>query len=519
MAPRGTDGGSRASDGSPGDVAGSISSSWAGLHRLRASFTAARTRADERTLRELARTLGATAVPLCVRELAGGAERRVWAIELLREIAEVAGDRVRAALRTVAGTDPVAAGPALDDDTKLVVLALLAELGDDTATARFADPERVHRQSLARFANQLDTAADVASAAELLISRLSADEILQFIEAFAETSPDGARRLSDELCARIDLDVTARGELARVTAALRIPRPPARERSIAAAPEPAPRRALGRPALLVGLRHADGRTVVAVVRRAPRGPGDPAARWRALCVLCDPTGAIGSVLYRDDATLRTTRDEVLGPLEADGYQRFALTAAAARRLVGAAARRSVSLGRALPSAYYLGRDLLGLDDAHVVGARASGPAALLGRAVDLLAAGDSARARPLLEHVAAVAPDDPEAASSLGLCLLAQGDLAQALRHLERAAWLEPAWPLHHWNLAAAAHRAGQLARCAQALRDFLVRADDPVAGSVDPGHARRVVLARRFVADHARYQAATGSPAPAPDHDGGLSS
>ncbi len=509
MPPAGTVDGSNARDGSPG----TISASWAGLHRLRGSFGARRTRVDERALFDLARGLGATAVPLCLRELGGPADRRLWAVELLRVIAEVAGDRVRAGLRAVTDQPavgaPAAAAGAINDDAKLIVLALLAELGDDTATARFADPARMHRQSLARFATQLDTPADVASAADLLIERLSPGEILEFVEAFSEASADGARRLSAELCARVDLDVAARGELARLTSPLHLSRAPSRT----GPPERAPRRPLARPALLVGMRHADGRTVVAIVRRAPRAAGEPPAGWRALCVLCDPTGTITSVLYRDDAGLRTVRDEVLAPLEADGYQRFAMSAAAARRLVGAAARRSVSLGRALPSAYYLGRDLLGLDDAHVVGARATGPAALLGRAVDLLAAGDSARARPLLEHVVAMSPDDAEAASSLGLCLLAQGDVAAALAQLERAAWLEPAWPLHHWNVAAAAHRAGELARCARALRDFLVRADDPVATSVDPGHARRVTLARRFVADHARLVGTDRAPG---DHDGG---
>jgi hypothetical protein len=49
---------------------------------------------------------------------------------------------------------------------------------------------------------------------------------------------------------------------------------------------------------------------------------------------------------------------------------------------------------------------------------------------------------------------------------------------------------------------------CAKALREFLARADDPsigtLAGAVDPGHSRRVSLARRFIADHARLEQAT---------------
>lgn len=471
-----------------------ISGSWAGLHRLRASFDGPRTRSEERVLLDEARVLGATAVPLCARELAAttSSDRRTWAVTLLRTLAETAGDRVRAALREVA------AGAATDD-AKLAALGLLAELGDETTTASFADPDRIHQQSLLRFATQLDTAADVASAADLLVSRLEPEEIIEFIESFAEASPDGARRLADELCARVDLDVSARSELVRVAAPLRLTCPPPVARP------------LGRPALLVGLRHHDGRIVIAVARRSPPLAGEgrsSARRWRFLCVLCDAAGSISDVHYRDDATLAVLREEVVDPLEAAGYARFSVTGAAARRLVGAAARRTVSSGRTLSSAYYLGRDLLGITDGHVVGGRAGEPAALLGRAVDLLAAGESARARPLLEHCVAIAPDDAEAASSLGLCLLAQGDVTGAVRHLQRAAWLEPAWPLHHWNVAAAAHRAGDLAICAEALREFLVRADEPsiapLAGAVDPGHVRRVALARRFVADHARLEQAT---------------
>lgn len=469
-----------------------ISGSWAGLHRLRASFDGPRTRSEERVLLDDARVLGATAVPLCARELAGAAslDRRTWAVTLLRALAEDSGDRVRAALRELAGG-------AASDDAKLAALGLLAELGDETATASFADPGRIHQKSLERFATQLDTAADVASAADLLVSRMEPEEIIEFIESFADASPEGARRLADELCARVDLDVSARSELVRVAAPLRLTCPPPVARP------------LGRPALLVGLRHGDGRIVVAVARRSPAGDGRPTARrWRFLCVLCDAAGSIADVHYRDDATLTVLREEVVRPLEAAGYQRFEVTGAAARRLVGAAARRTVSSGRTLPSAYYLGRDLLGITDGHVVGGRAGEPAALLGRAVDLLAAGESARARPLLEHCVATAPDDAEAASSLGLCLLSQGDLSGAVRQLQRAAWLEPAWPLHHWNVAAAAHRAGDLPICACALREFLARADDPsigtLAGAVDPGHARRVSLARRFIADHARLEQAT---------------
>jgi tetratricopeptide (TPR) repeat protein len=454
-----------------------ISRSWIDLHRVRASFDAPRTRVEEANLRAIARTLGATVVPLCVRELPGAPARRAWALDLLRSVAQVADERVRIALREFAGK-------AGHDEAKLAALALLAELGDETATGRFDDPQEMHQQSLARFAHQLASPAEIASAADLLVSRLAPDELVEFVEAFSEADPDRARALGDELAARVDLDVNARGELSRVTAPLRLTTPAERPRR--------PARALGRPALLAGLRHADGRVVIAVARRV-RGE----SRWRSLAVLCGADGQLDSVRYADDTTPREVREAILAPLLADGYQRFALTATAAQRLIAAAARCAVTSGKSLPSPYYLGRDLLGLADSHLAAGSDRDRAALLGRAIDLLAGGAPERARPLLAHCAALSPDDPDAQAHLGLCLLRLGDFAAAVAALTRAAWLEPAWPLHHWNLAAAAHRAGDVATCARALHAFLDHAGDPLAHAIDASHGHRVALARRFLIDH----------------------
>ena len=457
-----------------------ISGSWARLHRLQATFAAGtRTRAEERAALADARALGATAVPSCLRGLRGPAAGRAWVIAVLRAVAEGAPERVRAGLRTL--TDGAAA-----DDVKLAALSLLAELGDETATARFADPIEVHRQSLARFESQLGSPADIASAAELLISRLAPSALVEFVVAFADACPDGARRLGEELCARVELDVQARLEVDRLLGPLRL----------AAAPSVRPQ---GRPALLTGLRHDDGRAVIAIARRVS---GE--RRWRSLCVLVDASGALADVLYRDAGTLAQLRDSVIEPIAAEGYQRLTMTAASARRQVALAARRAVALGRRLPPGYYLGRDLLELTDSHLQGEPALDAPALLGRALELLAAGDRARARPLLEHVVGRRPDDAEAVSALGLCLLGLGLAGDAVRTLARAAELEPAWPLHHWNLAAAAHRAGRLEVCAHALAAFLARADEPGAATIDAGHHRRVALARRFIADHRRYHSAT---------------
>jgi hypothetical protein len=70
---------------------------------------------------------------------------------------------------------------------------------------------------------------------------------------------------------------------------------------------------------------------------------------------------------------------------------------------------------------------------------------------------------------------------------------------LDRAALLEPEWPIHHWNAAAAAHRAGRAGACYLALRSFVERAADAPPAALDAGHATRVDVARRFLGDYER--------------------
>ena len=103
----------------------------------------------------------------------------------------------------------------------------------------------------------------------------------------------------------------------------------------------------------------------------------------------------------------------------------------------------------------------------------------------------------MLRAIAAASKTTPDAQAHLGLCRFRLGDFPAAVAALTRAAWLEPARPLHHWNLAAAAHRAGDPATCARALHAFLDHAGDPLAHTIDASHGHRVALARRFLVDH----------------------
>src|SRR5262249_11154982 len=96
---------------------------------------------------------------------------------------------------------------------------------------------------------------------------------------------------------------------------------------------------------------------------------------------------------------------------ADGYRVASRDVDHARDVVATAARLTGESTRVLPSPYYLGRDLLGLTDAHVGGRGLGDPAsAALARAIELVAAGDHARAVAMLAHCA---PGQPDADAAL----------------------------------------------------------------------------------------------------------
>lgn len=470
----------------PGGRAGSFLA----LRDLAASFGEARTERRKRELRALAASVGSVAIPLCLRQLDG--PERAWAAELLQSIA-LAGDaslkaRVVGELHGLAG----AGTAALDDDAKVAVLKLLAELGEASLAASFRDAGAIHRRSLGELADLLTCRPDVALAADLLVSQLDPDQLIDFVDGLTQAAPARTRHLVDELLVRTDLDPGLRGELVRIAAPLSLIEcePLAEE----------PRRR----ARIVCLRHPGGRVVVLAMRRTTPGS------TRCLVLLVDDGDLIDG-LYRDDAAPPAIDAELLAPLLADGFVPVAERPAAVRELLVAAARKSIAAGDELPNAYFLGRDLLDLGDAHQPDRwQPDLPTTLLGRAVDLLAAGEPERARPLLERCADLSPDDADAASSLGLCLLSNGDLDGARRHLERAARLEPAWPIHVWNLASVAHRQGRIDACYLAMRRFLALSRAPGSLTGDPDQPARVDLAERFVADHERLSrlANDGKPA-----------
>jgi Tfp pilus assembly protein PilF len=450
------------------------------LRDLADSFVEVRSERRKRELRSLAASVGSVAIPLCLRQLGGSdADHRAWAAELLETIARGGGGALEA--RVLAELHRLAGEGGLGDDAKVSVLSLLAELGQPTTAASFRDPGAIQRRSLGELADLLTCRPDVALAADLLVTQLDPDALIDFVDALTQAAPARARHLVDELLVRTDLDAAMRGELVRIAAPLAL----IESEPLAEGPRRRPR--------ILCLRHPGGRLVVITMRRTDAGT------TRCLVLLVD-NGELIDGLYRDDATRPAIDAELLAPLYADGYQPVSERAASVRELLVDAARTTIAAGDELPSAYFLGRDLLDLGDAHQPARwQPDVPTTLLGRAVDLLSAGEPERARPLLERCVDLAPDDSDAAASLGLCLLSNGDLEGARRQLERAARLEPAWPLHVWNLAAVAHRQGRIDACYVAMRRFLDLSRAPGALAADPDQPARVELATRFVADHER--------------------
>jgi tetratricopeptide (TPR) repeat protein len=449
--------------------------SFVGLQTLATSFTSRSRRGREAI--ERAVHLGGVAIPLCLREIRSADEdRRDWARQLLLAIADAPPLRARIVASLRASTS---SPEPLDDEAKVAALALLAELGEPQATASFRDPRAIQRRSLGELAELLTCRSDVALAADLAVTQLDGDALLELIDSLAHTAPGRTRHLVDELLLRTDLDPALRSELVLVAAPLALV---ARE-PLADPPRRAPR--------VIVLGHPNGRTVAIVLRRDDD-------HWRCLVALVDPAGHLCDALYREDAAPRAVRDELIAPLLLDGFVPTRCRFAAVRTKIATAARRTVTDRLELPGAYFLGRDLLGLGDAHQPDWRDRWepdlPTTLLGRATDLLSTGEVERARPLLERCVDLVPDDADAAAGYGLCLLGNGDLAGARLQLERAVALDPACALHHWNLAAVAHRQGSLGACYLALRRYVA-----LERGQDADAAARLALAGHFVADHER--------------------
>jgi tetratricopeptide (TPR) repeat protein len=445
---------------------------------------------DRQRFATLVKRLGATAVPLLGRELRSGDTRRREAARSALSAIAAHGDVARA--RVTAELHAIAAG-AVGDDAKVVALGLLSELGEH-ADAQFADPAGIRVRAAIALASQLETAADLASAADLMVHQLEAADVVQMLEVMADAAPAAAHRLAGELTLRLDVAGELRDRIALVIAAI-APR-------LAPEPAAAPSPRIAPTGLAVVLVDAAARLVVIASRRIT---GE--RRWRRWAVLIGASGRIDDSLHEDDAGFDGDASSLVARLCSEGYRVASTDPMRAHEVVAAAARRTAESTRALPSAYYLGRDLLDLADAHwsrdALGDRCGDPSsAALARAIELVAAGDHSRALPLLERCD---PDHPDAAAALAAVLLAQDRPAAALVALDRALAAEPDWPLHHWNQAAALHQLGDTRGCYHALRRFVATSAQPTGLCADPEQPARVACAERLIAQLERTARITG--------------
>jgi len=337
-------------------------------------------------------------------------------------------------------------------------------------------------RSAIALASHLETDADRAGAADLMIQQLEPDDLVQMLEAMAGAAPAAAHRLAGELAQRLDVPGPIRDRVTLAVAAT------------AAGPTPRRRAEASQVAVLVD---AAARLVVIACRK--RG----ARSFRRWAVLIGAASRIEDCLHEDDVV--DDAAPLIATLCADGYRVASRETERAHELVATAARRTAESSQPLPSSYYLGRDLLALGDVHLGerGHRAVASAAL-GRAIELVAAGDHAAALPLLERCD---PAHPEAAAALAAIQLARGEPLAAIAPLERALAAEPDWPLHHWNLAAALHQLGDARGCYHALRRFVATSASPSGLYADPDQPARVGRAERMMAELERTARLTGRP------------
>ncbi len=435
-----------------------------------------RTAQRDRLIHQLAQKLGSVAIPLLGRVLrSANPAAREGARTALALLASELHTRTRviAELRGLLGDGTT-------DDAKVCALGLLAELGEHSA-AKLEDPAGIQRRSALALASQLETPGDVANAADMMVRQLAPGDVVQMLEVLAEVAPPAAHRLGSELALRLDLEADPRAKIAALVAGT----PPAAEPSM-------------RPTHVAVLVDEDGRMIVVATAKV-----NGERRWRRWAVLIGESGLIDDCVHEDQTARDTTVDptaSLVSNICADGYRVASSELDHARTLVATAARRTTRASRDLGSSYYLGRDLLDLRDAHVVAAAPQPTAAPLERAVDLLASGDLAAARVLLESCDPSSGDVwiSEWAGALGACLLAQGDAAGAVGYLERAIAAEP-WPLHYWNLAAALHAIGDVRGCQQALRRFVATSAVPSGLADDPEQPSRLAHADKMIAELAR--------------------
>ncbi len=427
----------------------------------------------QRLIVTAALTLGSIAVPMLVRHFSQAAAARSVCQAALVAIAELASAdhrRVVAELRK-------SVHAVLSDDARVALLALLHQLGSAEPGAQFADPLQVQRDAARALAKQLTSPADLARAAALMIRQLPMVELFAMVELVVADAPDCGAWLTDELLARLDLDADIRSELRRIAAGVRVAAPVMPLHT-------------GEDTL-TALVHPTGARVIVVEAVAVV----PLELRRAIAFLVDADGLLVDATYQEPAAYGATAEWMRG-LVADGYRETPIERVAARSAVIAAVRQAVAANSELPLAYYVGRDLLQLGNAHL-GVRAgqeidSTWSVAAGYGVDLLAAGDVTGAFALLSQCVArgavQATANADVASAYGMTCLALEKYADAAHWLSVAAAADPALADHAWNWACAAERNQDVATTYRALTQYCSRAE---RGAITANVATRLDVAR----------------------------
>ncbi|HEY4182119.1 MAG TPA: hypothetical protein VGM90_34990 [Kofleriaceae bacterium] len=483
---------------------------WADLRRLADWFSTSPQRQSIHIDRVVQR-LGTVAIPLLGRELRHADIRRREASRA--QLSQLADD-VLCRTRVVAELRAVTEDAASLDEAKVGALGLLSELGEKAA-ARFMDPSAIQQRSAVALASQINSDSDVASAADLMVHTLAHADMLSMLEVMADVAPDAARRLVAELSVRLDVAAEARDEIRNVLVGRPVP-----SSSSADATNTERASAKKRPSRgtqVAVLVDASARLVVVACKKLL---GE--RRYRRWAVLIGSGGTIDDCLHEDTGETDCDAAPLIAQLCADGYRVASSEIEHARNVVTSAARLTASvapcgsLGNqpALSSAYYLGRDLLDLGDAHIGDRHPTADrarTATLARALEYIGDGAIERGAQLLAAAAPANDDHREATadywSALAHTQLATGSLAAAVESLERAITVEPEWPLHHYNLACALHQMHDAAGTFHALRKFTTTSTKAKALLGDPDQSSRLSTAERMMAALERASRAAGTP------------
>jgi tetratricopeptide (TPR) repeat protein len=443
---------------------GQISFTFFELRQLMASFEehvegTARSAQHKDAIYHLVDHIGGLAVPTLLRQLFVGSGSAHWATELLIRLADSDARCQRIANLLLSDLQT----GTLPESCRFAVAELLGYLDEPVPWPEFVSAEDSAQHSLCDLASCIDSPAELARAADTLLADLPVSEVVEFVEDFACQEPGIALLLIDELLVRDSLGERTRASLRQLAASAAL-----ESRSISLPTMPL-KAASSRPGLRLA-KHASGRSaLIAYASSAAHGP----RRYRALSLLVDASGVLQDCEYLEQVPHSMVESLLLQPLAEAGYELSPVAPGALKQHAIAATQFRLRSGKAIPRGYYLGRDLMGLQDEHLPTRSASAKqktddAALLARGTELLSRGRAKIARDLLLLYTKGHPEDSEALATLGSCLVRTGETKAARDYLDRAAKLAPEVGRYHWNRAALAHQEGRIGECFLALQDYL---------------------------------------------------